>query len=426
VRSATGTILLSTSFIFLLLGLFFRNWQLISMIIPVVMLVLLGALLYRPPEVALKVTREVDVERAMEGDVVSVNLTIENMGPALDSLQVRDTVPQDAEIVEGRNQFPLLMAAGQTSTINYLLKFPVRGNYVLGPVHAGWEDPLGMLGRSRTFEVSTRVTVLPRIQNLKKVGLRPSRVRTHVGNIPSKLLGPGTEFYCIRDYAPGDELRRINWKASSRLDRIVTNSCESDRSGDIIVVLDARRDIDNGRRVGSIIGREVEAAASLASHFLKERNRVGMIIVGDIIEVVPLGYGRRQFYRIVDRLLNVRPGENRSPLAINMAMRRYFPSSSMVIMVTPLDDKQIVGTIGGLAGRGVQVVTVTPSSIELEVKAIAEMATQIDPAGLAARLTALKRQDIIQELQRYGRVIDWNPDEPLSQYLMEVRGSHRT
>jgi uncharacterized protein (DUF58 family) len=423
VRSLAATAILASAFVFLIVGLFSRNWQLVSMIIPVVMLVLFAVLLYRPPEMALEMRREVDTERTMEGETVQVTLSIENKGPPLDSLQVRDEVPPEAEVVNGRSQFPLSLAAGQTLTTRYQLRFPTRGNYQLGPLQAHWEDPIGTVGRTKDFEMTTKVVVLPRIHDLKKVGLRPSRVRTHVGNIPSKMLGTGSEFYCLRDYVPGDELRRINWKATGRTGSIVTNEYESERSGDVIVVLDARREIDTGRRTGGIIGREVEAAASLSSHYLKERNRVGMIILGDVIDVVPLGYGKRQFYRIVDHLLNVRPGENRSSLAISMAMRRYFPSNSMAIVITPLEDKQIITTIKEMAAHGTQVVTIAPSGSAMEQKAIAASADRFDPMGLAARFTTLKRSDIIQELGRYGRVIDWDPDAPLSKYLVEVRGS---
>jgi uncharacterized protein (DUF58 family) len=166
-----------------------------------------------------------------------------------------------------------------------------------------------------------------------------------------------------------------------------------------------------------VIDAGVEAAASLSKHFLKERNRVGAILLGDVVDIVRPAYGKRQFYRIVDHLLKTRAGVQRSTLGIKMAMKRYFPTNSMVIVVTPLGEGEIINTIRELVARGHQVVVVSPSPIEVEARGM----TASEEVDSALRLSRMLRDDSIRDLKRYCQVIDWDAASPLSRYLMEVR-----
>ena len=110
----------------------------------------------------------------------------------------------------------------------------------------------------------------------------------------------------------GDELRHINWKASTRTDRLLTNEYQTERSGDVVIIVDGRS-ADPGQPSSSkLMDACVEAAASVSAHLLRQRNRVGMIILGEFIEVVKLAPGHRQFLRINDALLNAKVGEVRS------------------------------------------------------------------------------------------------------------------
>lgn len=417
--SKSRFLLLSAAFLFLVSGLVLRSWELVSLLIPITLFITLSHLLNRPPSIALKVERSLESTRVLEGDSLRVDLTIENLGEPLGLVQFKDEIPEGTVVEEGRPHFPLTIGKGERVHVSYRITFPLRGKYQLGPAAVNWMDPTWTYSRESKFDVVSEVSVLPHIHEIKKCGLRPSKVRMHLGNVNSEILGHGSEFYCLRQYNSGDETKRINWKASGRRNRLITNEYESERSGDVTIVLDARTEVEVKGLKSGVIDAGVEAAASLSKHFLKERNRVGAILLGDVVDIVRPAYGKRQFYRIVDHLLKTRAGVQRSTLGIKMAMKRYFPTNSMVIVVTPLGEGEIINTIRELVARGHQVVVVSPSPIEVEARGM----TASEEVDSALRLSRMLRDDSIRDLERYCQVIDWDAASPLSRYLMEVRRS---
>lgn len=409
--------LLSTALFFLLTGLALRSWELISLLIPMTVLIAMVHILNRPPQIRLEVEHRLETNRVAEGDGVEVSLRIKNNGEALAGLEVEDLVSHGALVAEGRSGFPIALGADEELRVQYRLTFPKRGKYQVGPTAVRWRDPTSTFSRGVTVGRSHEVSVIPSVHDLKKCGLAPMRVRMHAGNVGSKMLGAGSEFYCMRQYYGGDEMRRINWKATARRGALMTNEYESERSGDVAVVLDAR-----GRTAGggkSITDYGVEVASSLSLHFLRERNRVGMIIVGDVFDVIRPEYGRRQFYKIVDHLLNVRDGIPRSTVGIRTAVRRYLPANAMIVIVSSLQDAEIVNSAKELSSRGHQVTVLSPSWIDVEQEGM----TMTSEAVMAARLARIVREDLIRDLRAYCEVIDWGPKSPLRKHLMEVRHS---
>src|SRR5206468_2341164 len=85
--------------------------------------------------------------------------------------------------------------------------------------------------------VRSPLVVAPAMEDLRRAALQPRRTRPWFGQVASRRIGPGTEFWGVREYVAGDEVRRINWKASARLERLFTNEYEGERSGDGLIVL---------------------------------------------------------------------------------------------------------------------------------------------------------------------------------------------
>jgi len=419
-RSYSGAALLALALVFLISGLALLRWELISLLIPLVVFLLLAYMLDRPPIIDLHFERRLDSDRLTEDDALHVQLRILNRGEPLDYVEVEDELPRGAAVLEGRNRFPLGLDRGEEVSIDYQIKLPGRGYHQFGGLKVRWTDPTMMMSKEATFPFESRVQVLPHLHDLKKCRIQPSRVRVHVGNITSRSLGVGTEFFGLRDYLPGDEIRRLNWKATARRDGPMVNEYETEKSGDVIIVLDGRNDAFVQAERDKMVDYEVEAAASLAAHFLKERDRVGMVLLGETIDLVPLGYGKRQFYRVMDKLLEVRPGIMKSPQGINLAMEHYFHLSSLVMIISPLQDQRIISSIEQLVNKGHEVIVLSPDekSLKEKTKEVEGLASE-----LAQRVQRITRRDQISELNRFCRVIEWDTDEQLSRYFMEGRAS---
>jgi len=418
-RSRASAGILALSFAFLLIGLSFRRWEIASLVIPLILFYYLGAWLHRKPIIDLNVQRWTETENAFEGDELKVTLQIENHGERIDFAEVIDTLPEGARLISGSNAFPISLEAKSSWTIEYKVGLARRGRYVWNDVLVSWNDPGHLNHAAMAIAARSEVRVMPKMQDLKKADLRPHRVRMNVGNVPSKMLGPGLEFYGVREYQDGDELRHINWKASMRTDRLLTNEYETERSGDVVIVVDGRSPSPDLPSSSKLLDACVEAAASVSAHLLRQRNRVGMIVLGEYIEVVKLAPGHRHLLRMNDALLNAKVGEVRSLQGLDMMLGRYFPRSAMLLMVSPLEDPRMLEALEKLLARQQEMIVISPSPVALQ----AASAPRSEHFELALRVKHAQRHDVLARFSRYCRVIDWEVGTALSPHLLEVRGS---
>ncbi len=399
-----------------LLGVTLGNWRLVVFPIPLVVLLALSTLLL-PPQPRLVVTREVEPAEALEGGRAKVALALRNEGDALDLLEVFDDLPRELRLVGGSNHAILGLDTESEAVVEYEIEAPRSGDYVLGPVTVRSRDALGLHVEEVVVDLRTRLFVGPRTEPLRGVDLRPRRTRPWLGNVPSRRRGLGTDFMNIREYQPSDDMRRINWKASARVDRLLTNEFEGERSSDVVIVLDAREVSALGPPATSLLDHSIRATASLAAKMLASRNRVGLIIQREVLDWVYPAFGRKQYHRIVHRLVGIRPAGTWPLEYVAGVLTRFFPRQSQIILISPLMDRRATEGITEVVARGFEVAVVSPSPLGLHAPAAAD-----DPLlGIGLRILELERSNVLAELRSFATVVDWDPLDPLASPLKAVR-----
>ncbi|HSV42486.1 MAG TPA: DUF58 domain-containing protein, partial [Methanomassiliicoccales archaeon] len=284
--------------------------------------------------------------------------------------------------------------------------FPRRGRYDLGSIKIRTSRTVLSRNEEMVIDCHKNVKVLPVVYPLERSPFRPVQVRLPSGNVISSLLGPGLEFHSMRDYAPGDEQRFINWKATAHRGAVMVNDYHSERSGDVVLVVDARSSVKGRARSDRLVDREADAAASLAAFYLRQRDRVGLMIIGDYMDVVRPAYGRRQFQMIVDRLLEIRRGWSRSSTSLAKVMQRHFPAQSLILLISPLDDPGLVRAVRELDARGHTMAVLSPYEEDV-------IGGDGPSAELYSRLKRLKRTDDLFLISHHSQVLEWNIDDPL-------------
>lgn len=404
--------------VILVVGFSTRNWELISLVLPISIYLLIASLLRPPSDISVVTERAVDLNRVMEGDTVEVELKVENRGSHSRHIEIQDKIPGSSTLIKGSNRHPIALGPGQKARFRYTLRLDRRGKPRIGPTIVRWRDPLFVFQEEKFLDVESELTVIPYVHEIGRKTLSPERLRMPVGSTRSRLRGLGTDFHSIREYFPGDELKRVNWKASARMNGLLVNDFESERSGDITVVLDATGE-DESASGRETMDRAMEAVVSISSNVLRNRHRVGIVIVGQYIDTVMPAYGRRQFYRIVDHVLSVESGEVRSLWTTLTSLEGRFPFESTLIIVSPLTGRGVIEGVKKLVAKGHSVAIVSPSPIEMERNNL-QPSTSLD---LAYRIWSVRRSNLVSELRKYCKVYDWNTNEPLEKHLMEVRRS---
>ena len=234
----------------------------------------------------------------------------------------------------------------------------------------------------------------------------------------SRAKGEGIEFADIRPFAAGDRVRRVNWRASARRERMYVNESHPERASDVILFLDSFAEA-RGSGEGTI-DQAVRAASSLADAYLERRNRVGLVSFGGILRWLPPAMGMRQQYRIVDALIETELARSYFSTTVEVIPRRVLPPQALVIALTPLLDQRTINALLDLRARGFDLAVVDVSPIPYVAD---EHGTGDD---LAWRLWTMWRKALHHRYERVGvPVVEWSPDRSLLGAIEEVTAFRR-
>jgi uncharacterized protein (DUF58 family) len=123
------------------------------------------------------------------------------------------------------------------------------------------------------------------------------------GDERSALLGPGVEFATVREYQPGDDVRRIDWNLTARLNTPYVREAHADGAIDVWLLVDVSGSVDWGTGECLKRYRAIELAAVTAQLLGHRGNRVGLVLFAERpVAVVPQGRGRLHLDRVIGTL----------------------------------------------------------------------------------------------------------------------------
>ncbi len=157
-----------------------------------------------------------------------------------------------------------------------------RGRHVLPPVAVRAEGPLGLAAWDHAGAGTTEVLVYPDLVTARRLALA---VRQGSFRDPGRRargpLGLGTELETIRDYQPDDDIRQLNWAATQRTGRPMSNTFRLEQDRDVVCLVDAGRlmaaPTGNGAPVRTRLDTAVDSAAAVALVADELGDRVGAI-----------------------------------------------------------------------------------------------------------------------------------------------------
>jgi uncharacterized protein (DUF58 family) len=210
-------------------------------------------------------------ERASVGQTLSTALTVQNSGRRfLPLVRLEDDFPAAEKVdvlYEG-------IAAGATAEANVEVVATRRGRYESGPMTLWSSWPFGLVRSARTIEVASSVVVTPRSVELRAFSpLDHARSRPNHARVLERA-GSGDEFLGVREYRSGDDARRVHWRSTARMSRLIVREYEEHASRRVTIVLAGS---DYGTPPDSCFEVLVSAAASVALYAIECGHRVEVV-----------------------------------------------------------------------------------------------------------------------------------------------------
>jgi uncharacterized protein (DUF58 family) len=208
----------------------------------------------------LRIRRRISETRVQPGQRVHVELEVENQAPAQTSfLLIEDRLPSQL----GRSARLVIssMPPRGRQRVRYSLTPHQRGRYVLGPLTADLSDPFGLTKVRVEFDDRDELVVAPEVETLAGGPDSPFGITSGLA-LAKHLFRTGDEFYTMRPYVEGDDLRRIHWPSVARSGELMIRQDESTRRSTAVLFVDTR-DVAVGQTHTPCFERVVSAAASL-------------------------------------------------------------------------------------------------------------------------------------------------------------------
>jgi uncharacterized protein (DUF58 family) len=195
-------------------------------------------------------------------------------------------------------------------------------------------------------------------ETLQKV--RRIRIRTRsilesgiVGSYHAVFKGRGMEFASVREYAPGDDVRTIDWNVTARMDAPYVKQYVEERDLTLLLLVDVSGSQSFGSRFLLKRDYAAELAAVLAFSAVANHDRVGAVLFSDRVEayVAPRG-GRDHALRIVRDLLALEPAGRGTNLTTALRFaRRVLRRRGIVAVVSDFQDSGYERALGILRAR---------------------------------------------------------------------------
>jgi uncharacterized protein (DUF58 family) len=410
-----AAILLTSGISLILIGMMISNFQLMIVGLTFISFLAINGWVEGHSDLAIK--RDVSAVNVYKGDDINVVLTITNKSyRRTQQLEVFDNVPHEMKMRKGINLMRMNLGPGQTATIRYTVRCPLRGHYTIGPTSIRYRNTFNLFVSETSVGDRSDITVFPQVRDVEEALIRSDVPKMYTGATTLKTPGQGMEFYALREYFPGDSFRSINWKAFARTGELMVNEKTRDAVTDVFIILDTR----DVARIGTVLKNPLEmgtvAAASIANYFIKRRDSVSLVTYGERMDFLPPETGDKQHYKVLSQLAAVESKGSMPLQAVTNALSPRISRGSPVFIISSLEgDGTTLSAIRNLSGKGHEVIVLSPSSIDLErlVSRIPRMAYEV---------LKLERQNRLTAISGYGaKVIDWTPSVELSQALLQIR-----
>ena len=366
--------------------------------------------------------RNVEIERVVSSvlslsDENTVTLRATNMSNLNLTLKVIDELPH--QISERDFNIRLRLNKKEKETLVYKLKPFVRGQYSFGNIHVMSGSAIFFVRKKETTLARFETAVYPSIIQMKQqelIALNHSSFTQ--GDNKMKKVGKSYEFDQIKSYVSGDDPRNINWKATSRLNDLMTNHFEDERSQQVYSIIDKSRIMKMPFNGLTLVDYAINSSLALSNIILKKQDNAGLVTFSQSVDTfLKADKSSTQLKKLMYSLYREKYHYTEANYELLYAkVRRAIPNRSLLFLYTNFDSfyalERVVPILRMLNKYHLLIVMFFENT-ELEEYSQEEAKTVLDIyQQTIAKKFILEKDQIVKELKKHGiQSIKCKPNE---------------
>ena len=352
------------------------------------------------------VTRDVNA-RLNLGDDNKVILTVRNTTPQPINFSLIEGYP--VEMQDRKTVLKGTLLPEKEKVFEYQYDASQRGKFEFGDVFVIIRSMFFMASRGVTIPLKQDVHVYPSVLQMKKYELLVfQQQKTSSGIKKIRRLGNNSEFEQIKNYVQGDDLKSINWKATSRRNELMVNQYQEEKSQSIYCIIDKSRNMQMDFDGLSLLDYSINSSLVFSNIALRKGDKAGLITYSDKIgTLLAAEKSAGQMRRIHESLYNQKTQFKESNFEIlYQSIRQTIRSRSLLVLFTNFETefsmRRAIPMLRRLNQKHVLVVVFFQNSELQEIayqpsKNIKEVYTSV----VAERMISLKSK-IARELRQNG------------------------
>jgi len=199
--------------------------------------------------------------------------------------------------------------------------FEHRGRFIIKDFELSTKFPFGFFRHRRRLSAQeAEIAVFPKLISIDEETID---LPLEAGELVANKKGLGQDLLSLRDYQPMDDLRRVDWRATARAQRLIVREFSAEDDKRVTIIFDTRLEAENnekkltlrekieaeqkGKKLSPVSERfekGVSQTASLLAHFAEEQAEIRLIVDKNIGE---FSIGRQHLYGCLKRLALVEP-----------------------------------------------------------------------------------------------------------------------
>jgi uncharacterized protein (DUF58 family) len=229
------------------------------------------------------------------------------------------------------------LAPGEVAEATYDLPTARRSVVAVGPLTLSVTDPLGLAEVTTVTAGDGRLVVHPRIEAVLP-GPGSTTLEARLGSQHASRVPVGLDFFTLRGYEVGDDLRRVHWRSTARVGDLMLRQDELPWEQVATLLVDTRA----AAHTPESFERAMEVAASVAAAAVKDRRRLRFVTTGGFeLEVI----GTARWTVLLDHLAAATPDDHdRFPWVVD-AMRRR-PAGPLVAVIAVARPVEVAALAG--------------------------------------------------------------------------------